>query len=113
MKGSPVRIWASASQLVRLGGPYWGQRRSEAYEAEGIRPALGALWLPEVGGFMRRICSVLGLLLLALMWTGTAGTANGDNLRQIIADRSGTDCASVNAAGNHNSVGVGIAFDGT
>lgn len=62
---------------------------------------------------MRRICAVLGLLLFALMWTGTAGAANGDNLRQIIADRSGTDCVSVNAAGNHNSVGVGIAFDGT
>jgi hypothetical protein len=62
---------------------------------------------------MRRMCTLLGLLLFALMWTGTAGAANGDNLRQIIADRSGTDCASVNPAGNHNSVGVGIAFDGT
>lgn len=39
--------------------------------------------------------------------------ANGDNLRTIIADRTGTSCASVDAAGNHRSVGVGIAFDGT
>lgn len=38
--------------------------------------------------------------------------ANGDNLRQIIADRTGTACASYNAAGDHSSVGVGIAFDG-
>lgn len=37
---------------------------------------------------------------------------NGDNLRQIIADRTGTACASYNAAGDHGSVGVGIAFDG-
>jgi hypothetical protein len=56
---------------------------------------------------------LLSLLLLALTWAGPSGAANGDNLRQIIADRTGTNCASYNAAGDHPSVGVGIAFDGT
>jgi hypothetical protein len=41
-----------------------------------------------------------------------AAAANGDNLRQIILDRTGTACASVNPAGDHSSVGVGIAFNG-
>lgn len=44
--------------------------------------------------------------------TPEAEAANGAQLRQIIADRSGTACASYDAAGNHRSVGVGIAFDG-
>lgn len=62
---------------------------------------------------MRQLARLFCLLLLALTWTSAAGAANGDNLRQIIADRSGTDCASVDADGHHNSVGVGVAFDGT
>lgn len=37
----------------------------------------------------------------------------GDNLRTIIADRTGTACASFDPDGNHGGVGVGIAFDGT
>jgi hypothetical protein len=54
----------------------------------------------------------LGILALTLPW-GTAQAVDGDNLRTIIADRTGTACASKDAAGNHNGVGVGIAFDGT
>jgi hypothetical protein len=51
-------------------------------------------------------------LLTALFGAAPVAAADGDNLRQIIIDRTGTNCASVNAAGNHSSVGVGIAFDG-
>jgi len=51
--------------------------------------------------------------LFVMLSAPSALTANGDNLRTIIADRTGTDCASVDAAGNHFSVGVGLAFDGT
>lgn len=71
----------------------------------------------------RRILSGLmvrmGLITLAVLGlfifnssSPPAQAANGDNLREIIADRTGTDCASINAQGDHNSVGVGIAFDG-
>jgi Big-like domain-containing protein len=62
---------------------------------------------------MRRICTLFGLLLLAVMWTGPAGAANGDNLRTIIAQRDVGACASYNAAGNHSGVGTGIGFDGS
>jgi hypothetical protein len=61
----------------------------------------------------RRLVILLGGILLALGWSGGAAAANGDNLRQIILDRTGTNCASTDAAGNHGSVGVGIAFNGT
>jgi hypothetical protein len=59
-------------------------------------------------GFL--IVAVIAAALLAL--GGPSSAANGSNLRQIIADRTGTQCASVNEAGDHRSVGVGIAFDG-
>jgi hypothetical protein len=62
---------------------------------------------------MRKLIMLLALAAALTGLPGTAGAANGDNLRTIIADRTGTDCASVNAAGGHASVGVGIAFDGT
>ena len=53
-------------------------------------------------------------LMLALSYSHapTVSAANGDNLRTFIMDRTGTDCASYDAAGNHPSVGVGLAFDG-
>lgn len=62
---------------------------------------------------MRRILGLVVVMVVGLTWAGAAGAANGSNLRTIIADRSGTQCASYNAAGQHGSVGVGIAFDGT
>lgn len=62
---------------------------------------------------MRRLFTLLAFAALGLSLAGGAAPANGDNLATIIADRTGTACASYNAAGNHSSVGVGIAFDGT
>lgn len=62
---------------------------------------------------MKRLIALLALATALIGLPGTAGAANGDNLRTIIADRTGTACASINAAGDHLSVGVGIAFDGT
>jgi hypothetical protein len=58
------------------------------------------------------------LMLLAGAVFATSGAtpahaANGSNLRTIIADRTGTACASTDVAGHHAGVGVGIAFDGT
>lgn len=58
------------------------------------------------------VTSAVLLFVLALFSFQNAHAVNGDNLRQIIADRTGTLCASVDADGNHASVGVGIAFDG-
>jgi uncharacterized repeat protein (TIGR01451 family) len=48
--------------------------------------------------------TMIAVGLCALAWSGVASAANGDNLRTIIADTSGTTCPSV---------GTGIAFDGT
>ena len=62
---------------------------------------------------MHKFILLFALAAVLIGLPGTAGAANGDNLRTIIADRTGTDCASINAAGDHGSVGVGIAFDGT
>ncbi len=42
-----------------------------------------------------------------------ARAANGDLVHEVVADRTGTACASVNPAGSHLGVGVGIAFDGS
>ena len=61
---------------------------------------------------MKKLLGVLAVAFAALGFVGSAGAANGDALRQIIIDRTGTSCASTDAAGNHGSVGVGIAFDG-
>jgi Bacterial Ig-like domain (group 1) len=61
---------------------------------------------------MRRLLVALATLAVGLTSAGSGFAADGDNLRQIIIDRTGTNCASINAAGNHNSVGVGLAFDG-
>jgi hypothetical protein len=62
--------------------------------------------------FVGFLC-LLAVLGVFLKYSSTPlRAANGDNLRTIIADRTGTDCASVDAAGNHSSTGVGIAFDG-
>jgi hypothetical protein len=56
----------------------------------------------------------LGLVVvLSLGWAQAASAANGDQLRQIIADRSGTACASTDPQGDTNAVGTGVAFDGT
>src|SRR6266516_1126491 len=62
---------------------------------------------------MRRLVVLLVALTAVLGLQGAASAANGDTLRTILADRTGTDCASVDPEGHHNSVGVGIAFDGT
>jgi hypothetical protein len=66
---------------------------------------------------------LVGALLLATLGAASpVAAANGDNLRTFIADRSGTVCASVDAAGNMSghgfggnvfALGVGVAFDGT
>jgi len=77
----------------------------------------------------RRIAAALAsaalpaaLVLWALGAPSPAAAANGDNLRTFIADRSGTLCASVDAAGNMSghgfggslfALGVGVGFDGT
>ena len=61
-----------------------------------------------------RLMTPLLVAILALPAFGIqAVAANGDQLRQIIADRTGTACVSIDAAGNHGNVGTGIAFDGT
>ena len=62
---------------------------------------------------MRKLLVALATMALGLVWAGSGLAANGDNLRTIIADRTGTGCASTSPSGNHSSVGVGIAFDGT
>jgi uncharacterized repeat protein (TIGR01451 family) len=49
---------------------------------------------------------MLAVALCALAWSGVASAANGDPLRQISADQSGTACAA-------GGIGVGLAFDGT
>jgi len=43
----------------------------------------------------------------------SAFSADGDVLRTIIAERTGTACESTDPDGNHSSINVGIAFDGT
>jgi hypothetical protein len=53
------------------------------------------------------------VLAATMVFAAPVVAANGDNLRTIIADRHGTNCASYDAAGDHASVGVGIGFDGT
>ncbi len=53
---------------------------------------------------MKRVLTVCAVLLCAFVWAGAAGAANGDNLRTITADTSGTACPSI---------GTGLAFDGT
>lgn len=53
---------------------------------------------------MRRVLTVCAVLLCACVWAGAAAAANGDNLRTITADTSGTACPRI---------GTGIAFDGT
>jgi len=70
--------------------------------------------------FSKRIIGLTGLALAVAivpgaiyMGSGTVGAANGDQLASIIANRAGTACASIDVDGNHSSVGVGIAFDGT
>ena len=61
----------------------------------------------------RVLRSVVGAVLLgALVVAAPVAAADGDNLRTIIADRTGTNCASTNEEGSHGSVGVGVAFDG-
>lgn len=61
-----------------------------------------------------RALAVMAAAALSLMVIASpVAAANGDNLRTVIADRTGTDCASYNEKGRHESVGVGIAFDGT
>ena len=60
---------------------------------------------------MRNLLGILAVAVVALGFAGQAGAANGDQLRQIIANRAGTACVG-DAAGNHGSVGVGVAFDG-
>src|SRR2546427_6949165 len=52
---------------------------------------------------MRKLLVLLALAASSLVWPGAAVAANGDNLRQITADTSGTACPNI---------GVGIAFDG-
>jgi hypothetical protein len=59
------------------------------------------------------ILVALATVLTMALGASGASAANGDQLRQIIVDRSGTACASYDANGNHSSVGTGIAFDGT
>lgn len=58
-------------------------------------------------GFSRII--IAALLLVPI----TAFSADGDVLRTIIAERTGTACVSTDQDGNHSSINVGIAFDGT
>lgn len=57
------------------------------------------------------LVTAVALVIFVAPLSGRA--ANGDNLRTIIADRTGTQCASLDASGNHGSIGTGIAFDGT
>ena len=47
---------------------------------------------------MKKLMGVLAVAFAALGFVGSAGAANGDALRQIIIDRSGTSCASYDAA---------------
>jgi hypothetical protein len=71
----------------------------------------------------RLMVSVVAAAMLATtVIASPVAAANGDNLRTFIADRSGTLCASVDAAGNMSghgfggalfALGVGVGFDGT
>ena len=67
---------------------------------------------PGVPAAAALLFTLLALVLLAIQ-AGRVAAADGDSLRMVIADRTGTDCASIDSDGNHNSVGVGVAFDGT
>lgn len=53
---------------------------------------------------MKRLLTVCAVVVCSFAWVGAAPAANGDNLRTITADTSGTACPSI---------GTGIAFDGT
>ncbi len=53
---------------------------------------------------MKKLLSLLAAMTLGLLWVGTVSAANGDNLRTIVGDTSGTACPSI---------GTGLAFDGT
>ena len=55
---------------------------------------------------MRKLITAVAVVLCALAWSGVASAANGDLLRQIHADQSGTACVN-------GGIGVGLAFDGT
>lgn len=55
---------------------------------------------------MRKLVALLAVALCALAWSGVSSAANGDTLRQIHADQSGTACVN-------GGIGVGLAFDGT
>lgn len=63
---------------------------------------------------MNRFMSAVAaaVLLGTALVAAPVAAANGDNLRTIIADRTGTECASVDEGGHHRGVGVGIAFNG-
>src|SRR3989442_6526230 len=55
---------------------------------------------------------VAALSLILSNQITSAQAANGSNLRTFIADERGTACASINDAGDHKNIGIGIAFDG-
>src|SRR5688500_16168923 len=73
---------------------------------------MAALRIPGRPLLMGLLCLPAILALFVTYVSAPVQAANGDNLRTIIADRFGTDCVSVNTAGDHDGVGVGIAFNG-
>jgi hypothetical protein len=62
--------------------------------------------------FIRPLTLLAVISLIAFHYGSPAQAANGSNLRTVIADESGTACVAYNAAGDHFSVGIGIAFNG-
>jgi hypothetical protein len=62
---------------------------------------------------MRKLLLAFVAVVALFAWSGSALAADGDNLRQIIADRGGFPCSSVDADGNHSGIGTGIGFNGT
>jgi len=68
-------------------------------------------WLLTLGALM-----LLAVAVFAASDATPTQAADGANLRTIIADRTGTACATTvpgDVNGNHAGIGVGIAFDGT
>src|SRR5213079_2491200 len=90
--------------VVRRSG--WGSEHSLLAEETNMTTHPKRSWLT------RPLALVITLSLVASQSGSSAQAANGDNLRTIIADETGTACVSINAQGDSSSVGIGIAFNG-
>jgi hypothetical protein len=83
---------------------YWGRLRGRQYASTLGKHVQKVL----IGVVTGALIALSGVVMIS-----PAAAANGANLRTIIADRHGGPCGSVDAQGDHNGVGTGVAFDGT